>query len=346
MRLTIGSVNSQLISILRDGSLPSLLFSTDGFQQPHNAIHLLQKAIKRYIIYIEKDKAVSSGLKKNRTESQRTNAVNGYRELPLNGDMQKRREYWEAAKGLQATDGLTTSEYLESVIEDTLTGRYDTAEAVKRVGRYYENGDRDSREKEADLSAARITHILERGGFTFSPVTLQAIHRELFTDVFKPEWVGVYRTVNLEKSEDVLNGRSVQYADYSAITDTLTYDFGEQRKVRYQLPFDKAQVASIAGFISNVWQVHPFREGNTRTVATFLMLYLQSLGIDIDNEPFREHAGYFRDALVRSNYASIRDGIVPDNSFLMMFFENILLHAGHDLEAQDLRCKELFDGQK
>ena len=76
------------------------------------------------------------------------------------------------------------------------------------------------------------------------------------------------------------------------------------------------------------------------------MLYLQSLGIDIDNEPFREHAGYFRDALVRSNYASIRDGIVPDNSFLMMFFENILLHAGHDLEVQDLRCKELFDDQK
>ena len=271
--------------------------------------------------------------------------MNEYRELPLNDNMQKRREYWEVAKGLQAADGLATSEYLESVIQDTLTGRYDTAEAAERVGRYYEENDTDGREKEADLSAARITYILERGGFSFSPVTLQAIHRELFADVFKPEWVGAYRTVNLEKSEDVLNGRSVQYADYRAIADTLAYDFGEQKKVCYRLPFDKAQVASIAGFISDVWQVHPFREGNTRTAATFLMLYLQNLGISIDNEPFREHAKYFRDALVRSNYASVRDGIAADNSFLMMFFENILLHAEHDLNAQDLRCRELFAEQ-
>lgn len=268
-----------------------------------------------------------------------------YRELSLNEDMEKRREYWEVAKGLQATDGLKTSAYLEGVIEDTLTGRYDTAEAVRRVGRYYESGGSDERDKEADLSAARITHILERGGFSFSPVTLQAIHRELFADVFQPEWVGVYRTVNLEKKEPVLNGRSVQYADYSAIQDTLAYDFSEQRKALYHLPFDRKQIAFLAGFVSNVWQVHPFREGNTRTVATFLILYLQNLGIDIDNGPFQEHAQYFRDALVRSNYSSIREGIAPDDSYLMMFFENILLGASHDLNPQDLRCIELFPKQ-
>lgn len=269
--------------------------------------------------------------------------MNEYRELPLNADMQKRKEYWEVAKGLQSTDGLTTSEYLEGVIADTLTGRYDTAEAVERVGKYYENNDNADRKKEADLSAARITHILERGGFSFSPVTLKAIHRELFTDVLNPEWVGVFRVKNLSKDEDVLNGKSVQYADYNAIADMLDYDFGEQRKVRYQLPFDLAQIGSLAGFISNIWQVHPFREGNTRTIATFLMLYLQNMGIDIDNKPFMDHAQYFRDALVRSNFASVKDGIASDDSYLLLFFENILLHANHDLEARDLRCKELFE---
>lgn len=271
--------------------------------------------------------------------------MNEYRELPMNEDMQKRKEYWEVAKGLQSTDGLTTSEYLESVIADTLTGRYDTAEAAKRVGRYYENNDNADRKKEADLSAARITHILERGGFSFSPVALKTIHRELFTDVLKPEWVGAFRVKNLRKDEDVLNGRSVQYADYNAIADMLAYDFGEQKRVRYHLPFDSDQIGSLSGFVSNIWQVHPFREGNTRTIATFLMLYLQNMGIDIDNRPFMDHAQYFRDALVRSNFASVKDGIAPDDSYLMLFFENILLHANHDLEARDLRCKELFAGQ-
>ena len=266
-----------------------------------------------------------------------------YKELPLNNDMERRRDYWEVAKGLQATDGLSTTEYLDEVIHDTLVGRYDTAEAVRRVGEHYESAPQDSLEKEADLSAAKITHILERGGFTFSPVTLQTIHRELFTGVFDPSWVGVWRTTNLKKAEDVLNGRSVQYADYSVIADTLTYDFSEQKKKRYALPFDQEQVSSLASFTSNIWQVHPFREGNTRTIATFMILYLQNLGIDLDNEPFQKHAQYFRDALVRCNYASVRDGIAPDESFLMMFFENVLLGKQHDLAVQDLRCKELFD---
>lgn len=266
-----------------------------------------------------------------------------YKELPLNSDLEKRKEYWEIGKGLQAVDKLSTSQYLEEIIKDTLEDRYDTAEAVRRVQKYYEKDGRNDQEKEADLSAAHITHILEKGGFSFSPASLLTIHRELFKDVFPSEWVGVFRNVNLQKSEEVLNGRSVQYADYSAIQDTLAYDFGEQRKVRYKLPFDRAQIKTLAEFISNIWQVHPFREGNTRTVATFLILYLQQLGIDINNTPFQEHAQYFRNALVRSNYSSIRDGIEADDRYLILFFENILLVENHNLEAQDLRCKELFN---
>lgn len=182
---------------------------------------------------------------------------------------------------------------------------------------------------------------MERGGFTFSPVTLQTIHRESFTGAFDSSWVGAWRTTNLKKAEDVLNDRSIQYADYSVIADTLAYDFSEQKKKRYALSFDQEQVSSIASFTSNIWQVHPFREGNTRTIATFMILYLQNLGIDLDNEPFQKHAQYFRDALVRSNYASVRDGIAPDESFLMMFFENVLLGKQYDLDAQDLRYKVL-----
>lgn len=269
----------------------------------------------------------------------------GYKELPLNSDLQKRKEYWEVAKGLQKTDGLETSQYLETIIEDTISGKYDTAHANEKVSRYYEEVSPDSAEhktKEADMTAARITLILERGGFKFSPVTLRTIHTELFQDVFPYKWVGTFRNVNLTKEEAVLNGKSVQYANYDAISETLKYDFDEESKARYVLPFTAEQVAALSRFVSNIWQTHPFREGNTRTIATFLMLYLQNLGIDVNNDPFKEHAQYFRDALVRSNYSSLKEGIHADSTYLEMFFENILMNGTHDLGNQDLRCKELF----
>lgn len=268
-----------------------------------------------------------------------------YKELPINDDLHKRKEYWEVAKGLQRTDGLETSEYLESIIEDTVKGKYDTASANEKIGQYYEEIDPKSpayQNKEADMTAARITLILERGGFKFSPVTLRTIHTELFHDVFPYKWVGNFRTVNLTKEEAVLNGRSVQYVDFNAIPATLKYDFDEEKQARYTLPFTVNQIEKLAGFTSNIWQTHPFREGNTRTIATFLILYLQNIGIDINNEPFKNHAGYFRDALVRSNYSSIKDGIHADSSYVQLFFENILTDAGHDLESKDLRCHVLF----
>lgn len=269
-----------------------------------------------------------------------------YKELPLNSDLQKRKEYWDVAKGLQKTDGLETSKYLDTIIEDTIQGKYDTVFANEKIGQYYEEIDPRSpayQNKEADITAARIALILERGGFKFSPATLGTIHTELFHDVFPYKWVGNYRMVNLTKDEAVLNGRSVQYADFNAITTTLKFDFDEEKQVRYTLPFTPDQIETLANFTSDIWQTHPFREGNTRTVATFLMLYLQNLGIDINNEPFKNHAGYFRDALVRSNYSNIKEGIHADSSYLHMFFENILMDAGHDLENQSLRCHSLFN---
>lgn len=268
-----------------------------------------------------------------------------YKELPLNEDLEKRKEYWEIGKGLQKVDSLDTSEYLERVIEGTLEGNYNTTVAVEKVGKYYENvGPEDAgyENKEADMAAARITLILEKGGFRFSPSTLLSIHQELFHDILPYKWVGVFRTVNITKSEDILNGRSVQYVNYEDIRNTLKYDFEDEEAMRYKLPFTENQVSHLAKFVSNAWQVHPFREGNTRTIATFLILYLRNIGIGINSEPFKDNALFFRNALVRANYSSIRDGINADSSFLIMFFENILRDAGHDLLSMDLRCKELF----
>ncbi len=254
-----------------------------------------------------------------------------------------RREYWEMAKGLQKVDGLTTSQYLESVAREHIEGRTTADEAVESVGRYYDEtgGKYDRREREADEVSARMVRLLENMTFKFSPVMLKSIHRELFAGVLSEGDAGEWRRCNLTKAEEVLGGRSVQYADWNAIQDYLSYDFEEERGYRYQYPFGKAEIQRFARFISGIWQTHPFREGNTRTTALFIQLYAGSMGITVTNEPFRGNAVFFRDALVRSNYSDITKGIYPDFTYLEAFFENVFCNAGHDLTGMDLVCYEL-----
>jgi len=265
-----------------------------------------------------------------------------YKELPPNEDLQKRKEYWEVAKGLQKVDGLNTSQYLEEIIEDTVSGKYGTEVADEKIKKYYAVMDSEDpvyQSREADLVASRITICLEREDFKFSPVMLKAIHKELFADVFPYKWVGKYRTVNLSKAEDILDGESMTYSNWETIDEYLRYDFDQEKYASYNVPFTGEDIRKLSRFISAIWQTHPFREGNTRTVSTFLIKYLRTMGIQADNTPFIEHAKWFRDALVRSNYANLPRGIQPDFSYLERFFENVLLKAEHDLKSFDLRCE-------
>jgi len=261
-----------------------------------------------------------------------------YEELLPNDDLDKRREHWEIAKGLQKADGLTTSKYLETVIADTLSGKYSTTQASSRINSYYEQLPPDAIDtgtEEADKVAARITAFLETGGFKFSPVELRLIHKDLFQD-FPQYYPGTYRTINIAKKERVLGGASVEYAAWERIPDFLAYDFDQEASRRYSLPFTTEQVASIVNFTSRVWETHPFHEGNTRSVSTFIIRYLRNMGVQINNGPFKDHVDWFRDALVRANYSNAEEDVMPDATFITLFFENILLNANHDLSSYDL----------
>lgn len=260
-------------------------------------------------------------------------------------DARRREEYWEVAKGLQRVDGLGTSAYLEVVQRGYVEGRYTSAEAREAIDRHYNSAEQsaDPGQEEADKVSARMVSLLEGGGFTFSPAMLLSIHRTLFDGVLPPEWVGAWRSENISKREHVLGGRSVIYADKGAIEDTLRYDFSTEARRRYSYPFGAADVRNLADFVSGVWQIHPFREGNTRTTAMFVQLYLKSMGVPIDNGPFKEHAQFFRDALVRANYASVREGVSPDPSFLYKFFGNVFAGEQNDLASLDPTCKELAE---
>jgi len=140
---------------------------------------------------------------------------------------------------------------------------------------------------------------------------------------------------NIYKKEPVLNGESVVYANYFMIEDTLRYDFETERKKNYGGMDIQDTIKRIASFTSSIWQVHPFREGNTRTVAVFMVQYLNVLGFKVNNDPFEENASYFRNALVRANYTNQALLVNHTDDYLVKFFENLLNHTDHLLLDQE-----------
>lgn len=249
-------------------------------------------------------------------------------------DQSEKSAAWQTAIGLQDVDGLHTSDYLLETAKEHIEGQIDINTVQKRIYSYYEHRDTrmtaEEETKEADIVAAHIAELLAEKTFQFSPAELQSIHRRLFTGVFKS--AGQYRTYNISKKEWVLNGASVFYASFGSIRDTLDYDFGQEKSFSYA-ELDAAQaIKHISKFISGIWQIHPFCEGNTRTTAVFMIKYLQTFGFHVSNEVFAENSWYFRNALVRANYNDLQNGVHATTVFLEQFMENLLTGTQHNLK--------------
>lgn len=260
-----------------------------------------------------------------------------------------REGYWRVAMGLQEVDGLKPSPYLRELAGEHVRGVRGLDETGDMIRAYYgRKKDAGSRqqveEREADLVSQRIVELLTSGAFVLVPDVLSAIHGTLFQDLDAGTYCpGEYKREALQKREFVLNGDSVVYADPSLVERSLAFLFDEERSRVYGVEFDEARLEQFGRFVSRLWQVHPFVEGNTRTTAVFAVLYLRDLGFDVDNEPFERHARYFRDALVRANYRNAKAGVLPDLRYVTRFLDNLLNAAGHELRSRDLVCQALFD---
>ncbi len=242
---------------------------------------------------------------------------------------------WETAIGLQDVDGLKPSKYLLETAKEHIEGNIDIKEVENRINQYYKVLDeRKSFEsednEEADKVAVRIAEILSDKSFNFSPTELISIHQKLFSGVFKH--AGKIRTYNFTKNEWVLNGDTVIYSSYDTIMDSLKYDFEQEKNFSYKdLPFDDS-IKHLCRFTSNIWQVHPFCEGNTRTTAVFIIKYLRTFGFNINDDVFAEHSWYFRNSLVRANYKNFNANVFEDISFLEKFFYNLLSNTNYELK--------------
>lgn len=246
------------------------------------------------------------------------------------------REYLlSTAVGLQDVDHLKTSEYFNEQSKRYLSGELDFDELDKIITSYYKNKpDINLEELEADKVTVRIGQLISDNSFTFTVGQLLSIHHSLFSGVFKH--AGKIRTFNIFKNEWVLDGASVIYGDYRELEMTLQYDFNVEKSFNYsKLPIDEI-IEHLVIFTANLWQIHAFEEGNTRTVAVFLIKYLRTLGFDVSNDMFAKNAWYFRNALVRANYTNILKNIYEDRSFLIKFLRNLILDEKNKLSNKDL----------
>ena len=247
----------------------------------------------------------------------------------------------ETGIGLQDVDHLKNSSYFVQESERYLRGEISLDELDDIVNSYYKSkpsvGDRS---EEADKISVRIAKIISEDSFTFTVGQLLAIHGVLFEGIL--EQAGQLRTYNFSKKEWVLDGASVIYGDYRELEATLQYDFGVEKRFDYsKLSMDEA-IEHLAIFIANLWQIHVFEEGNTRTTAVFIIKYLRSLGFDVTNDTFAKNAWYFRNSLVRANYTNLQKGIHEDRSYLIKFLRNLLLGESNLLDNKTLHVVHLF----
>lgn len=239
----------------------------------------------------------------------------------------ERAENWKTAIGLQAVDGLQPSAYLIDVAKRNIEGEISLDETRKLIDSYYQSKTvrtpKDEDEEEADKVSANIAKILASKTFAFNTNGYVSLHRRIFEGVFKH--AGEIRQYDISKKEWVLEGDSVNYLNWEDLRRALDWDIEQEKNFQYKGLSDDEKIEHIAKFISGIWQIHAFREGNTRTTAIFTIQYLRSLGYEVNNEMFAKHSWYFRNALVRANYRNIQKGIDYSPIYLVRFFRNLLL---------------------
>lgn len=259
----------------------------------------------------------------------------------LENNSENLNSYWNTAIGLQKVDDLEPSDYLYELKEKNEKHILSNQEIEELLYKKYESETEEeikNRQKECDIVINRMVDILSsKAGFRLIPNTFALYHGILFKNVFsqlQEKYVGRFRDYNISKKEDILNGKSVMYADYREIGAILDYDMKNENEVNYKTLNKHEVIDKITDFTSRIWQVHPFCEGNTRTTAIFIQKHLNQLGFQVNNDMFFHYSKYFRNALVRANYYD--NNINSNDTYLKKFFINLLYNGNYELSNKDL----------
>lgn len=277
------------------------------------------------------------------SEKDLDSSMNPYQEKPYPKGYIKQLQ-WDMAIGLQQVDNLTPSKYLEKIKEKNISGELTIKEVEQSLREYYTTKEKQKainhNELECDFVSMRIVELLNQDNFELSVDYLKYIHKYLFQDVY--EFAGEFRKIDFSKHEKILNNDSVAYGDSKTLTESLEYDISLEEEKDYKNMNIVEVIKNITDFTSSIWQVHPFREGNTRTTAVFIYKYLNSLNFNQNISIYKNKASYFRNALVRSNYFNNYLNIKEEKGYLIKFYEILLLGKNNNLHSEDLIVKELF----
>lgn len=247
-------------------------------------------------------------------------------------------EIWRTAIGLQAVDGLQTSDYLKDTACKHIEGEINIDQVRERINTYYQSKTKiesdDDNKQEADKVSANIAKILSSNTLDFSSNGYLSLHRRIFEGVFKH--AGQVRRYDITKKEWILDNDTVRYLNWEDLHRALNYDIEQERSFSYKGISTEQLINHITNFVSKIWQIHPFAEGNTRTTAVFTILYLRDLGFKVENDMFAEHSWYFRNALVRANYRNAVKGIDYTPKYLERFFRNLLFNEQWELRNRYL----------
>ena len=250
----------------------------------------------------------------------------------------ERASAWRTAIGLQDVDGLRVSEYLKETALKHIEGDITIDEVREQLRSYYVNKtthDADDAEKEeADRVSSNIVKVLSSPTFDFSTGGYLSVHRRVFEGVMKH--AGEFRKYDITKKEWVLEGDTVLYLNWEDLHRAIDYDLERERAYSYKGKSQDEMISHLTRFVSGLWQIHAFGEGNTRTTAVFTIQYLRSLGFEVNNDLFAKHSWYFRNALVRANYHNIAKGIDYTPIYLERFFRNLLFDEQWDLRNRYL----------
>lgn len=245
---------------------------------------------------------------------------------------------WKTAIGLQKVDGLEPSKYLIETANKNIDGEISFEDANKLIHSYYkESNIHAERAEEADKVSVRIAQIISEKSFVFSPIEFITIHRRLFEGIYSH--AGKIRDYNIIKEEWVLDDDTVTYGNAINLKETLEYDFSVEKNFSYKGLSTEEMISHISRFIANLWQIHIFGEGNTRTTAVFLIKYLSKLGFNVTNDIFAENSWYFRNALVRANYNNYTKGVFETTKYLELFLRNLLLNEDNVLSNREMHIR-------
>ena len=249
-----------------------------------------------------------------------------------------RAQIWRTAIGLQQVDGLEVSEYFKDTVRRNIEGEISIDEVQNLTREYYvrktTREQDDEQKEEADTVAGNISKILATQTLDFSTSGYIALHRRIFAGVFKH--AGQLRDYDITKKEFVLRGNTVHYLNWEDLRRALDYDIDKEKRFSYKNLSEDEIIAHITEFVSGIWQIHAFGEGNTRTTAVFTIQYLRSIGFAVNNDLFASHSWYFRNALVRANYKNAAQGIDYSPIYLERFFRNLLLGEKWELKSRYL----------